>query len=103
MVRNMHGNDEWEFTEGMNEAADDYCPKGEIWIEAVIHETEIPVTVLHEFVERALMIHKKMQYDEAHIEAAKAEWAHRGHFTKKDVAKLTEENVLNGKVCEICQ
>jgi hypothetical protein len=54
-----------------------WIPNNEIWLENGLHEKELPLILLHEFVERTLMKCKNMCYDKAHEIAAKAEWKKR--------------------------
>lgn len=54
-----------EFILGGHEFVYDYIPKGEIWIDAKTDPAEIPYILLHETVERELMI-KGKSYDMAH-------------------------------------
>ena len=55
---------------------------------------EIPVVLLHEFLERTLMKYKHFPYVRAHVAASKVEFEHRGIFNKKDSLGLTKKVVM---------
>ncbi len=71
-----------------------WIPQNEIWIDDSIPRDEIPVIILHEFIERTLMKHKRFPYVKAHVIASKIEFQHRGHFYKKDVVRLNARAVM---------
>lgn len=92
-----------DFVEGGNgpmdgnkkDAAYSWIPPNEIWIESTISPKEIPLIILHEFVENTVMRYKHLSYDKAHIIASKVEFAHRPDlFTKEDVENLTKDKVF---------
>jgi len=55
-----------DFTMGGNEARYSYVPPGEIWIDDAQHALDRMATALHELIERDLMLHHGMRYDDAH-------------------------------------
>ena len=71
-----------------------FVPNNDIWLENGLHEKELPLILLHEFVERECMKHKGFDYNKAHETAAKAEFNKRGKFSKEDALSLTSEKVL---------
>jgi len=71
-----------------------FVPNQEIWIEDGLEEDEIPVLILHEYVERTVMKYKHISYDKAHTIAAKVEFEHRGKFEKSDAMALNKEEAL---------
>ena len=84
-----------DFIEGGNGEVYKWVPNNEIWVEKNLkEELEIPITILHEYVERALMKYKKLPYDKAHTIAAKVDWKKRRKFDKADVMDLTIEEAL---------
>ena len=92
VVRDLYKTD---YVEGGHAYVYDWIPEDEIWIEETIKQDEIPVIILHEFLERTLMKYKKFPYVRAHIAASKAEFEHRGIFNKKDALNLTRSTVMN--------
>jgi len=71
-----------DFTQGGNEAIyPSYVPAGEIWIDAVLGPRDRAATILHEMVERHLMIRHGQDYDHAHDVASARERVFR---TKHD-------------------
>lgn len=63
-----------DFTCGGNEAVyPNYVPKGEIWIDDALSALDRTATLLHEIVERDLMITKGWSYDRAHDAASARE------------------------------
>jgi hypothetical protein len=92
VVRDLYKTD---YVEGGHAYVYDWIPIDEIWIEKIIKSDEIPVIILHEFLERTLMKYKKFPYVRAHIAAAKSEFEHRGIFNKKDALNLTRSIVIN--------
>jgi sRNA-binding regulator protein Hfq len=92
IVRDMFKTD---FVSGGNGLCYSFVPNQEIWIEKNLEEKlEIPITILHEYVERALMKYKKLSYDEAHTIASKVDWKKRRKFDKTDVMALSIEEAL---------
>lgn len=84
-----------DFMEGGHGYVYDWIPKDEIWIENGINEKEIPLIVLHEYIERELMKIRKMNYDKAHDIAARIEYNHRPYkFTKNDFENITPDKAL---------
>jgi hypothetical protein len=66
-----------QFVEGGNGYALPWVPKDEIWIDNELKEEEIPYIIKHEYVELKLMKDDGMPYEEAHHEAALAEYRMR--------------------------
>jgi hypothetical protein len=63
-----------DFTQGGNEAVyPTYVPAGEIWVDDAMHALDRAATILHEIVERDLMLHHGMDYDHAHDVASSRE------------------------------
>lgn len=93
IVRDLFKSD---FIEGGNaEIYGKWLPKGEIWIERNLSQSEINITILHEYVERTLMKYKKLPYDKAHTIASKVEWHHRKKkWNIDDVKLLNAEEAL---------
>jgi len=92
VVRDLYKTD---YVEGGHYYVYDWIPKEEIWIEKTVHSEEIPVIILHEFLERTLMKYKKFPYVKAHVAALKVEFEHRGIFNKKDALSLTKSIIIN--------
>jgi hypothetical protein len=92
VVRDLYKTD---YVEGGHYYVYDWIPKDEIWIEQTVRPDEIPVIILHEFLERTLMKYKKFPYVRAHVAASKAEFEHRGIFNKNDALRLTRSIVIN--------
>lgn len=74
LVRDLYKVD---YVEGGHGYVYDFIPKDEIWIEDEIKRGEIEYIVKHEYTELKLMRDKKMSYEKAHREAAKAEYEDR--------------------------
>lgn len=91
-IRDLYKTD---YVEGGHAYVYDWIPDNEIWIEKSVKADEIPVIVLHEFLERTLMKYRKFPYVRAHVAASKAEFEHRGIFSKKDALSLTRKIVIN--------
>lgn len=72
-----------------------WIPNQEIWMEKGEQEDEVPVLILHEYVERTIMKYKHISYDKAHTIAAKVEFEHRGKFEKTDALALNKEEALD--------
>lgn len=63
-----------DFTCGGNEAVyPNYVPKNEIWIDDALSPLDRTATLLHEIVERNLMVNKGWNYERAHDAASTAE------------------------------
>ncbi len=92
IVRDVYKTD---YVEGGHAYVYDWIPLNEIWIENIVKPDEIPVIVLHEFLERTLMKFKNFPYVRAHVAASKAEFEHRGIFSKKDALSLTRKIVID--------
>jgi hypothetical protein len=92
VVRDLYKTD---YVEGGHYYVYNWIPKEEIWIENIVSQEEIPVIILHEFLERILMKYKKFQYVRAHVAASKVEFEHRGIFNKKDALSLTKSIVMS--------
>ena len=84
-----------DYVEGGHAYVYDWIPLDEIWIEKSVKDDEIPVVLLHEFLERTLMKYRKFPYVRAHVAASKVEFEHRGIFNKKDALSLTKKIVIN--------
>ena len=63
-----HGIDP-NFTEGGNDMADKYIPKGEVWLDNSNSPEEQKPNLLHELHERRIMKTKGLSYDAAHKKA----------------------------------
>ena len=91
-VRDLYKTD---YVEGGHAYVYNWIPKDEIWIDKTVKKEEIPVIILHEFLERTLMKYKKFPYVRAHVAASKSEFEHRGIFIKKDALSLSRNIVIN--------
>ena len=91
-IRDLYKTD---YVEGGHAYVYDWIPNDEIWIEKSVKPDEAPVIVLHEFLERTLMKYRHFPYVRAHVAASKAEFEHRGIFSKKDALSLTRKIVIN--------
>lgn len=83
-----------DYTEGGHDYVYKWIPHNEIWIESTMHKSEMPLIVLHEFVERTLMKTKGIEYDKAHTIASKVEFAKEDKFDRNDVLSMTEDKAL---------
>ena len=84
-----------DFLEGGHGYVYKWVPNNEIWIENQTHLEEVPVLILHEYVERILMKYYKIKYDRAHEIAAKTEFNHRHeNFSKQEALNLTKKKAL---------
>ncbi len=73
-----------DFTCGGNEAVyPNYVPKNEIWIDDALSALDRTATLLHEIVERNLMVNKGWTYDRAHDAASAAERPFRKELQAK--------------------
>jgi hypothetical protein len=66
-----------DFSEGTNGGAESFCPINEIWLEASLSPTELDCILLHERLERSLLLYEHMDYATAHRHAAAVEFQHR--------------------------
>ena len=75
-----HSRDHYDidFTEGGNDQAYDWVPKGEVWIDDDVEPNERSYIIFHELHERGLML-KGEKYDQAHKETSKLEQFYRQH------------------------
>jgi hypothetical protein len=84
-----------DFMEGGNSAVYKWIPDNEIWVDRTLSSEEVPLIVLHEFVESVHMRRDKLSYDDAHDLASSEEWKRRnGDFTIKDLIEIKEEDVI---------
>jgi hypothetical protein len=83
-----------DYVEGGNSGVYPWVPEDEIWIEDTMHSSEIPIIILHEFVERELMDHKHFDYLKAHRIASKVEFKREGKFDREDALGLNKEKAL---------
>lgn len=78
-----------DFTCGGNEAVyPSYVPVGEIWIDDALHALDRSATILHEMVERDLMLHHGMTYDVAHDVASSRERVLRKELARNPSSKV---------------
>jgi hypothetical protein len=83
-----------DFTCGGNEAVyPNYVPANEIWIDNALAPLDATATLLHEIVERNLMMRKDWGYDRAHDAASAAERPFRKELrlrrpTRIDLARV---------------
>lgn len=68
-----------------------WIPKDEIWVETSLDPHEMSVVVLHEYVERLLMLYHGYDYNKAHEIASWVEFQHRPNFSQEDLMKLTPD------------
>ena len=92
VVRDLYKTD---YVEGGHGYVYEWIPENEIWIDVKMEPKEIPVILLHEYLERILMKYKNLPYVRAHNAALRVEFEHRGMFSKKDAASLSKKVVLN--------
>jgi hypothetical protein len=84
-----------DYVEGGNDAVYKWIPKNEIWIEDTMLPEEIPLIIIHEFVERELMKYKKMSYNKAHAIASKVDFKYYNKkFTKQDALSLNKDRAF---------
>lgn len=83
-----------DFVEGGHDIVYDFVPGGEIWVESGLSESEIPVIILHEYVERQLMLKQDLPYHEAHSIAANVEFRWRHRLGRGDVIRLRSDLVF---------
>lgn len=81
-----------DFVEGGHGIVYDFVPLDEIWIESTLTETEIPVIILHEYVEYHLMS-KGLNYHQAHSIAARIEFSNRRRFDRLDALNLSPQDI----------
>jgi hypothetical protein len=91
VVRDLYKTD---YVEGGHGYVYEWIPLDEIWVDAKVKADEIPVIILHEYLERILMKFKGFPYVRAHNAALKVEFDHRGIFNKKDAASLSRHVVM---------
>jgi hypothetical protein len=91
IVRDLYKTD---YVEGGHGYVYTWIPKDEIWIDNTLNKEEMPVIVLHEFVERTLMKHKHLSYNKSHHFASKVEFEHRGIFNKQALKNVNKEVVF---------
>jgi len=78
-----------DFTQGGNEAIyPTYVPRGEIWVDDAMGGLDRTATVVHEMVERDLMLRYGWSYDDAHEVASAHERVLRGELLRSGVKKL---------------
>jgi len=78
-----------DFTQGGNEAIyPTYVPVGEIWVDDAMHALDRSATILHEMVERDLMLHHGMDYDHAHEVASSRERVLRKELARNPSSKV---------------
>ena len=78
-----------DFTCGGNEAVyPNYVPKGEIWIDDVLGPLDQTATILHEIVERNLMLGKGWSYERAHDAASSRERPFRSILKRAQTKRL---------------
>ena len=65
------------FIEGGNHGRYVWIPTNEVWLEYTMHPDELPFILIHECVERYLMLVHGWGYDRAHRLASKVEYAYR--------------------------
>lgn len=82
-----------EYAEGGHDLVYSFVPKGEIWIEEILHPTEQKFIILHELHERFLMSEGK-DYPHAHKGATIIEDHYRDHPEELE-ARIKEELVKN--------
>ncbi len=90
---------ETEFTEGGNGLALTYIPTDEIWLDKTIDPQELKFILTHERVERCLMEHQHLPYEEAHRVASHVEFQMRQESMrtlKSYVAKRPKRYVWKG-------
>lgn len=62
-----------DFTMGGNSARYRYVPRGEIWIDQNLSESDAAATTVHEIVEWIFMKDRGFAYEEAHDKATQSE------------------------------
>lgn len=83
-----------DYAEGGHDKVYDFIPKGEIWIDEVLHPEEIKFIVLHELSERRLMS-EGLKYFEAHKRATLVEDYYRDH--KAEIEEKIKEEISKQK------
>ena len=78
-------NNDMDFVEGGNDARYKFIPEKEIWVDSNEDRSQWPYIILHERVERNLMVGGEMKYDDAHNIA-------------DEVEKIARENKIFGEV-----
>jgi hypothetical protein len=83
-----------EWIEGGHGYVYPWIPNNEIWLEFGLHESELPLILLHEYAELALM-RRQFGYEQAHARANKVEFHYRQKgLTRQQALRLTEQRVL---------
>lgn len=78
-----------DFVCGGNEAVyPNYVPKGEIWLDSILKPLDATATLLHEIVERNLMVNKGWGYERAHDAASARERPFRRELAKDRPTKI---------------
>lgn len=62
-----------DFIQGGNGARYKFVPIDEIWVDNSVTPEEVEYTIKHELIERDLMIHEGLNYDDAHDKAVRSE------------------------------
>jgi len=91
IVRNLYNS---RFAEGGHGYVYEWIPKDEVWIDNLMKPKEIPIMILYEYVERAIIKYKNIPYDKAQIAASKVEFDLRNIINKKDAEKLSKDIVF---------
>jgi hypothetical protein len=78
------------FIEGGNSGRYSFIPRNEVWLEYLLHADELPFILIHECVERHLMLMYGWKYDRAHHVASEVEYAQRsrGPLTVDDAVAV---------------
>jgi hypothetical protein len=82
LVRSLYKTD---YTEGGHHYVYRWVPKPEIWVERDIDPAELPFVVAHEYTERRLMRDEGLDYDKAHANCSKVEFALREGDSLRDL------------------
>lgn len=94
-----------DFTEGDNDAHNPaFVPAGEIWIDLDVAPNEVRCTILHELVERRLMLTKNMEYSSAHEGANQVEQNARNNRDQLDelvMAELKQSPAYNKSINQV--
>jgi hypothetical protein len=105
VVRSLYNTD---YTEGGHGFVYPWVPKSQIWVEKDLDRWELPFIVSHEYIELRLMRDLGLGHDRAHAICSKVEFnlrqgkgaqrflvQGRRRLSKRDLPKLTRENLLN--------
>ena len=84
------------FTEGGNDAAYSWMPRGEVWIDDKLPVKDRYHVIMHELYERGLMSKSSSRwpYHRAHEKANKMEWALRNPVSDSDFLEVNEIEVV---------